>query len=360
MREIKGTVTNEIRRHIGNTRVAVADAYPIPTYRELIHQIAQLSYLNKDHLLFYRGQAHDYRNKAHASTFYPSIYRGDQTTKQELDIQFNRLEVAAKQLCDALRRKRTNGHIDVKRRKLIQWSILQHYQVCSTPLLDLTHSLRVACSFAFLYSDHGDPYVFVFGLPYMTNRISINSEHDIINIRLLSICPPDALRPYFQEGYLAGTNDITNEYDDKTELDFSNRLIAKFQLQRSHFWSAEYQPIPKSALYPEDDDFEPICRKIDMDSDSYAGTVGIGTFLQMWHNLENIVLSEARMRKPEVYSMRQAMDVLLRYELAEPWYWNELNNLRALRNRVVHEPTKVTDQQIQDGISKIERLIRLK
>jgi len=60
--------------------------------------------------------------------------------------------------------------------------------------------LRVACSFATMDNENEFAYIFVFGLPYFTNRITINSEHDIINIRLLSICPPTALRPYFQEG----------------------------------------------------------------------------------------------------------------------------------------------------------------
>ena len=69
----------------------------------------------------------------------------------------------------------------------MQWSILQHYEVCGTPLIDFTHSFRVACSFAQLENESDRAYIYVFGLPYITNRISINSEHDLINIRLLSI-----------------------------------------------------------------------------------------------------------------------------------------------------------------------------
>ena len=73
-------------------------------------------------------------------------------------------------------------------------------------------------------------YVYVLGLPYLTNRITVHSEQDIVIVRLLSICPPAALRPYFQEGYLAGTADLTTDFDSKTELDFRNRLIAKFAI----------------------------------------------------------------------------------------------------------------------------------
>jgi len=47
-------------------------------------------------------------------------------------------------------------------------TILHHYSVCDTPSLDLTHSLRVACSFAQLSSRDARAYVFVLGLPYLS------------------------------------------------------------------------------------------------------------------------------------------------------------------------------------------------
>jgi hypothetical protein len=58
-------------------------------------------------------------------------------------------------------------------------TILHHYSVCDTPSLDLTHSLRVACSFAQLSSRDARAYVFVLGLPYTTNRISINTKKEV-------------------------------------------------------------------------------------------------------------------------------------------------------------------------------------
>ncbi|MBN2438925.1 MAG: hypothetical protein JXL20_10050 [Deltaproteobacteria bacterium] len=92
-------------------------------------------------------------------------------------------------------------HAEVRRRRYIQWSLLRHYEVCPIPLLDLTHGPPVACAFAFLSQGHEDPLVFVFAVPYVTNRVTINSEYDLIMMRLLGKCPPQALRPYFQEGY---------------------------------------------------------------------------------------------------------------------------------------------------------------
>ena len=144
---------------------------------------------------------------------------------------------------------------------------MQHYEFCSTSL-DFTQSLRVASSIAQIDNENGNAYIFVFGLPFLTNRISNNSEHDIVNIRLLSISPPEALRPYFQEGYLAGTEDITNEYESKSELDFKNRLIAKFEIPNDKmFWGRDFKIIPRNALYPINDKILELCNKIKVISD---------------------------------------------------------------------------------------------
>ena len=55
MRSITGTLTTELERHVGAENVARADAFPVGSFRELVEHVAHLSYLNKDHLLFFRG-----------------------------------------------------------------------------------------------------------------------------------------------------------------------------------------------------------------------------------------------------------------------------------------------------------------
>ena len=263
MRTIQGVVTKEIAAAVDPTAVASESAYRVVSYRKLVEQVAKLAYLNKDYLLFYRGQDKDYRNKVGASTFYPTIYRGAYLRRQEVEDRFVRLKKAAQVLRQAFQEQELEGYEDLCRREVIQWSILQHYDVCETPLLDFTHSLRVACSFALLENGGENGYVYIFGLPYLFGRISINSEHDIVNVRLLSIAPPGALRPYFQEGYLAGTTDITTEYRTKTELDVKNRLIAKFEIPNHRsFWGKDFSAIPRSALYPPDDRVAELCETI--------------------------------------------------------------------------------------------------
>lgn len=268
MREIEGQIFTHLNLTSGKSseKIDVASTEPllVETFIELVKKIATLSFHNKDHLLFFRGQKRDHLNRKNNSSFYPSIYRtnnGENLSKELLSIRFKTLEQASNLLVKKFQEHNiTESYSELKKRKLIQWSILQHYEVCYTPLLDLTQSLRVACSFA-LKKNPEYGYIFVFGLPYITNRITNNSEQDIVNIRLINICPPQALRPYFQEGFLVGTPDIMNEYDDRTELDFKRRLIAKFKIPNSKaFWSD--QKSLEKYLMPKDDQIELLCNEI--------------------------------------------------------------------------------------------------
>jgi hypothetical protein len=251
MREITPKFTPELEKHSDGEPIWRVPAFPVDSFRTLVEHVAKLAYRNRDDLLFFRGQSRDYQSKAGGSTLYPSIYRGDPLAQRELRHRFDLLDQAGRTLAKRFADESIDGQKDLLRKKIIQWGILQHYQVAATPLIDLTQSLRVACSFAQHESPEPTCYVYVLGLPFLTNRISVNSEHDLVNVRLLSICPPAALRPYYQEGYLAGTTDITDEFDSKTELDFRNRLIAKFAIPRARsFWGDGFDPIPPSALSP--------------------------------------------------------------------------------------------------------------
>ena len=275
--------------------------------------VAKLSYVNRDDLTFFRGQNRDYQSRAGGSTIYPAIYRGDNVPARELRLRFDQLDQAARLLIERFKNAAVDGHTELRRKRYIQWSILQHYEVVDTPLLDLTHSLRVACSFAQLRAKDPECYVYVFGLPYVTNRITINSEHDIVNIRLLSICPPAALRPYFQEGYMAGTADVTLEFESKTELDFRNRLIAKFAIPTAkRFWGSGFNQIPETALFPKGDKILDLCTQLKADLIEELGPGDFGTFLRAWVTLEEWLLDRARRISKRNLSIREAINELAR------------------------------------------------
>jgi hypothetical protein len=187
----------------------------------------------------------------------------------------------------------------------------------------------------------------VFGLPFITNRISVNSEHDIVNVRLLSICPPDALRAYFQEGYLVGTEDVTTEYSSKNELDFNNRLIAKFQIGKSdEFWGRGFDKIPREALYPVNDKIDELCRAIQQETGGGVQATELGSFLQEWSAIESYLLSFARAKTEKVYSISDAIRVLQRSEDLPHDLFSKINILRKTRNSAVHKPEALNPGQL--------------
>jgi hypothetical protein len=349
-------LTSALQKHVGGSDVTHSPAFPIKTYRELVEHVARLSYANRNQLLFFRGQDKDYQTKAGGSTLYPAIYRGDNLPRRELVVRFQMLDDASRVLVRLFQQQKIEGASEVARKRYIQWSILQHYEVVATPLLDVTHSLRVACSFAQLASTDPACYVYVLGLPYTSNRIAINSEEDVVNIRLLSICPPDALRPYFQEGYMAGTPDITFDFDSKTEVDFRNRLIAKFAIPRAgtRFWTAGFTAMPKSSLYPSGDRIEELCREVVLDLKSGDPATQLGPFILAWAETEERLMDQARQLTERNVSTREAINALVRQEFLTKDLASELDQLRQIRNRVVHSPRRLEPGEIDEALKRLK------
>lgn len=360
MRQIEGTLSAELEAHVGMRSVDKAEPFKVSTYRQLMSHIAQLAYLNKDFLLFFRGQADDFKNRAGSSTFYPNIYRDDYLPSREVFYRYEMLNQASKLLVEMFEHQNITGYREIKRKKYIQWSILQHYEVCRTPLLDFTHSVRVACSFAQMNNSGPVAYISVFALPYITNRISINSEHDLVNIRLLSICPPDAMRPYYQEGYLVGTEDITTDYESKTELDFKNRLVAKFEIPNTtKFWGRGFSKIPESVLYPKGDKIQKLCDELKVTLEQSLQPGGLGEFLKGWALLEEQLQDRARKFHSRHFSAREAITTLQKQGSLPKKFAYELDGIRRLRNQIVHRPTTISPGELQAGVDSLRNVLAM-
>lgn len=332
----------------------------MPTFRSLVEHVARLAYANRDDLLFFRGQNKDYQSKSGGTTLYPSIYREDSLPTRELRHRFDMLEEAGRILVERFKAAGIVGHTDLRQKRYIQWGILQHYEVLPTPFLDITQSLRVACSFAQLAaSGEGECYVYVFGLPYITNRISINSEHDLVNVRLLSICPPSALRPYFQEGFLAATSDVTWDFDSKTELDFRNRLVAKFSIPTSKkFWGSGFNQIPQTALYPRGDNILELCVGL-RDELRYESRSGdIGDFVKEWASVEQYLLNSARQLASRNLSVREAIRALEERGMISKSDAQELDILRSQRNTLIHRPELTSRIDAEKSLLALRALSR--
>jgi len=223
-------------------------------------KIAELQFRNRDFVLLFRGQSDDYRNKSRNTTLKPSVMRsptpGTVPTRNALEERFGVLAQAERLLVNEFDRLKILGRDRLRRQQILRWAILQHYEVCATPLLDVTHSLRIAASFASENAGN-EAYVFALGVPHLSGAITASAETGLQIVRLSSVCPPSAVRPHIQEGYLLGEYPDLSSPSQKDnyehfEIDFGRRLIGKFRFDPARFWrnSKSFPQVPHAALYP--------------------------------------------------------------------------------------------------------------
>ncbi|WP_406736543.1 FRG domain-containing protein [Thioclava sp. GXIMD4215] len=246
-----------------NSNVRKSSAIKVANYLELANRIAEIQYFNPEHAMVFRGQGSDHRDHSSRTTIMPTIFRNDvrgrRPQSHDLINRFESLKRAENNLLHVWRTAPIASNDNIKRYRILRWSILQHYEICATPLLDVTYSLRVAASFASL-SEGTEGFVYVLGVPNITGTITSSLETGLQVIRLSSVCPPQARRPHIQEGYLLGSYPELSTFDEKQnyrleEVDFGRRLIAKFCFDKATFWQRdEFPAITTEALYPDGHD----------------------------------------------------------------------------------------------------------
>ncbi len=240
---------------LSNKTIRHNDAIFVHNYFELATKIATLQYLNRDYVLMFRGQEQDYKNRNGNTSLRPTIARGDRKTF-DYDDRFRILQQAEQLLVREFTMAGFRGGERLKRQRILRWSILQHYEVCRTPLLDVTHSLRIASSFASQVGG-AEAFLFVLALPNLSGAVTASAEAGLQVVRLSSVCPPEAVRPHIQEGYLLGEYPDLDGVEQQRlyesyETDFGLRLIGKFKFNPRDFWasSLEFPRVGAGALYP--------------------------------------------------------------------------------------------------------------
>jgi hypothetical protein len=240
--------------------VRKAKGHVVKSFFALATRVAELQFRNPDFVLMFRGQSRDHRGKNQLTSLKPSLSRPEPPKKEPpngalLNKRFQALAKAEQTLLDRYRGQGMLGADELARHRMLRWAILQHYEVCPTPLLDVTHSLRIAASFA-SEGASDEAFIFVLAIPYLSGAITASAEAGLQIIRLASVCPPTALRPHVQEGYLLGEYPDMSNLDQKElyahhEIDFGRRLIAKFRLNPETFWKSDTFPrVARKALYP--------------------------------------------------------------------------------------------------------------
>ena len=342
-------VTSFVRSHSIN----------IETFHDLIMEIAELSYKNPDVMLLYRGQNNNYIKTKYA-TLYPTIYRSN--SEKDINFDFDILEKTSTLLMTELEKDNNVDKEEIKelkKIKLLQYSILQHYEVCKTPLLDLTQSIKVACSFAILDNKDKTGYIYVLGMPYVNGRISVDSEDYITNVRLLSISSSSSKRPFFQEGYLVQTEFASNADIEKGELDFNRRIVAIYKFKNTKkFWGSE-RPIEKGNLYPEEATMKDICDRLKERKYDYIGNEDnngnlIGTFLTLWNLLEDEIRNTTQLN-----DLQKGLKVLVngRNKVNEDER-QKIDEIRRFRNKLVHNTNDVSGKDLDNKIIDLKNLLR--
>lgn len=258
------------KKAVETTTKEVRESKPcvVSSYLELAERVAELQFRNPGHVLLFRGQSKDHFVNG-MSSLRPSLFRDRHNRtvaghNASIERKFRRLAEAERLLLARYPASRDAGEemLFVQRVRIVRWAIIQHYDMCPTPLLDLTHSLRIAASFASFgqsSSQNAKAFLFVVAVPQISGAVTVDVENGVQLVRLSAVCPPNAMRPHLQEGYLIGEYPDLYHYDQKAlyrieEVDFGHRLVAKFQFDVRPFWSSRFFPIidPKALLQERD------------------------------------------------------------------------------------------------------------
>lgn len=255
-------------QRVSNDDIRRGAGHHVSGFLDLAKKIAALQFSNPEHVLLFRGQTGDFHatlrdGTVRYSSLKPTLFRpllGHQLAPELLlDGRFTFLSAAEHELVAHCADLFGAAAEKLRRRRILRWAILQHYEVCRTPLLDVTQSLRVAASFASAnQAEQG--FIFVLGVPNISGAVTASAEAGLQVLRLSSICPPVAVRPHIQEGFLLGEypemyDVVQKQHYASFEIDFSRRLIAKFRFNPSQFWREEDFPmIQETALYPNQQD----------------------------------------------------------------------------------------------------------
>jgi len=254
---------NDTLGSCGNTSIVAAEPMQVKTYAEMVDMVAKLAYFNRNYVLFFRGQTKEYEIGNRFPTVYPTYFR--KYIKKEMSSQelMNILSVMQEELKEKNhnRTPRFHGASSVLSYLHVRWALLQHYNICDTPLIDVTQSLHVASSFALLNKENQEGIstgvVYVLALPWPAKFYHNNKEEDIYLVRLAGVAPPQAKRPYRQEAFAVMSTDVDIKQFDRLErYDFAKRVVCKFEVNNSkEFWGDYLKPLPESFLVPREDVF---------------------------------------------------------------------------------------------------------
>lgn len=250
-------------RNVTNAEVRKDPGHFVTDYLDLASKIGELQFRLRQHVIVFRGQGIDHRDETEQTTLRPTMFRPEVGRKRtriaDLNSRFSKLERAEKLLLEIFEDHGGLGKTRMRRQRLLRWAVLQHYEICPTPLLDVSQSLRIAASFA-TARDAIDAYVYAIAIPNISGAVTASAEAAMQVVRLNSVCPPSAIRAHVQEGYLLGeypefSDASQHRFLKPYQVDFGRRLVGKFRFNPKTFWAAQtgFPLVSHNALYPKAD-----------------------------------------------------------------------------------------------------------
>ena len=196
-----------------------AHSYQVHRYSELVYLVSLLRFLNQNQFILYRGESKQHTNDQGILSFLPGIYRNENNTND-----FKLLKEKTSKLLQFEELK----NVYQEYTNIIAQGLLQHYEIVRTPFLDLTQSLRVAYSMALNEAEKRQDgretiFIYLFSVPFFNGYIT--KIQDLTLVNLPSVCPPTAMRPLLQEGYLI-------RYNKEESYDFNQNLIAEIAIDK--------------------------------------------------------------------------------------------------------------------------------
>jgi hypothetical protein len=153
---------------------------------------------------------------------------------------------------------------------------------------------------------------------------------------------------------------VTSNFETKTELDFRNRLIAKFVIPRGKdFWNAGVGATPRAALYPSGDRVRDVCQEvIARISQKEAASGDLGQLLVEWGKLEEQLLPPARQLTEKNLSVREAIKTLAGRGLINEETAASLEEVRRVRNTVAHTPGQAKGTEVKRALEQLRQLAK--
>jgi len=158
---------------------------------------------------------------------------------------------------------------------------------------------------------------------------------------------------------MAGTADVTSNFETKTELDFRNRLIAKFAIPRAKsFWNTGFEATPKTALYPSSDRVDELCQEVTAQISEQEAAIGdLGKLLVEWAKLEEQLLPLSRQLSTEKnISIREEIRALVGHGLITDDIAGGLEEVLRVRNTAAHTPGRVKEAEVQRALDQLRQL----